>query len=182
MRLTPEGGMDVTVTRNKQTADGLDALIAGGTLTGKIGWTASDIHIDPETGEIQLVAKSALLNEFGYTKISPSGLTLIRVPARPFLRNTIRRQAYTWLNSMEAGAKKVLDGGVSFSTVLLKTTGEAIEDVRDTVRSRIEPPLAKLTLIKRNKYVRGAGIPTGTLPLYNTGHMMQTLTNEVTSR
>ena len=171
--------MDVTVARDKKTIDGLNALIAGGSLVGKIGWTASDIHVNPETGEISLVADDAIENEFGYLK--SFGSEFVRIPARPFLRNTIRRESSTWLNTIEDESKKVLNNEIRFDAVLNTVTMDAIEDVRDTVRNRIAPPLSPVTLEKRNKYVRGAGIPTGTLPLYNTGHMMQTLTNEVIS-
>ena len=169
--------MEVKHTRNKSVDEGLEALIAGGSLIGKIGWTASDINVDPETGETQLVAESAIENEFGYLKII--GNSAIHIPSRPFLRNTIRRESASWLNTIEDEAKKVLENKILFDKVLYVVTEEAIEAVRDTVRNRIAPPLAAVTLEKRNIYVRGVGIPTGTLPLYNTGHMMQTLTNEV---
>ncbi len=174
--------MDVTIARNKSVSDGLDALIAGGLIAGQIGWTESDIHIDPETGEISLVADDAILNEFGGTQNFPDGSgkeEFRHIPARPFLRNTIRRESSAWLNTMGEESKKVLDNKVPFDDVLLTVTSNAITDVRETVRNRITPPLAEITLKKRFYFTRGASKPTGTLPLYNTGHMMNTLTNEI---
>lgn len=172
--------MEVTISRNKSVADGLDALIAGGTLVGKIGWTASDIHVDPISKTTQQVAKTALLNEFGF--ITHWKGKELHVPARPMFRNTIRRESANWLHTIERGAQFVLNNQISFSQVLDSVTKEAIQDVRDTVQNRLTPPIAPLTLRLRllRSILRPTGrLASGTLPLYETGHMMQTLTNEV---
>ena len=171
--------MDVTVTGDKRTRAGLDALIAGGTLVGKIGWTAQDIHTDPETGATQPVAKTALLNEFGYAS-KLNGKTTV-IPARPFLRNTISRESRNWLNDIMRGGELVHNNQINFNTVLEITTTTAINDVRTTVRARIAPPLAPYTLKQRltNSIRRGGPLTSGTLPLLDTGHMLNTLTNEV---
>ena len=156
--------MEATITRNKSVADGLDALIAGGSLVGKIGWTGSDIHVDPDTGGIQLVAITALQNEFGS----------FRIPSRPFLRNTIRESSTQWLEKMEDDSRRVLDNSFGFDTVLENVTQLAVSDVRTTVQNRVLPQLSPYTLFRRREHGR-----TGDIPLYDTGHMMQTLTNEV---
>lgn len=169
--------MEVKIIRNKSVSDGLDALIAGGGLVGKIGWTASDIHVDPLTKETQQVATTALLNEFGY--VNREGRI---VPARPMFRNTIRREYTNWFYTIERGAEFVLNNQIPFNTVLESVTNEAIQDVRDTVRERIAPPLAPFTLkmrLLRSIHRLTGPLASSTLPLYETGHMMQTLTNEV---
>jgi hypothetical protein len=175
--------MDVTVTKNQATNDGLDALIAGGSLVGKIGWTGADIHTNPETGATQQIATTALLNEFGYITTTPQGNAAL-VPARPFLRNTISRESRNWLNDIMRGGELVLDTKIAFSAVLEGVTATAVTNVRTTIRSRVAPPLAPLTLRKRleNSIRRaGGGISRGTTPLLDTGHMLNSLTNEVIS-
>src|SRR5271156_565 len=172
--------MKVTITRNKTVADGLDALIAGGILVGKIGWTASDIHDDPITKTTQQIATTALKNEFGF--ITHFKGKDIHVPARPFFRNTIRRESDNWINTIERGAEFVLNNQIKFTQVLDSVTKEAIQDVRDTVQNRLTPPLTPLTLklrLLRSILRPTAKLASGTLPLYETGKMMQTLTNEV---
>lgn len=172
--------MEVTLTRNQSVSDNLDALIVGGSLVGKIGWTASDIHEDPLTGRTELVATTALKNEFGF--MTHWNGKDVHVPARPMFRNTIRREVYNWFHTMERGAQFVLDGQIPFEKVLDSVTKEAIQDVRDTVQYRLTPPLSPLTLrlrLTRSIMRRSGGLASGTLPLYDTGHMMRTLTNEV---
>ena len=176
-------GLTVTVTRNKSVSDGLDALIDGGSLLGKIGWTGADIHTDPDTGATQQIATTALLNEFGYTTTTDRGTPAI-VPARPFLRNTIRREARNWLNDIMRGGELVLNGVLPFKAVLEGVTSTAVANVRTTVRLRVAPPLAPYTLKKRleNSIKRGdGGVASGTTPLLDTGQMLNTLTNEVVS-
>lgn len=170
--------MDVTVSRNKNTLDGLDALIEGGSLIGKIGWTASDIHRDEETGKTQPVAKTALLNEFGY--INDKGYI---VPARPFFRNTISRESTNWLYDIERGAQLVLNNQIRFKDVLRGVTATAVRDVQSTVKDRIAPPLAPYTLKKRfeSRIRLGLRLSNSTLPLIDTGQMMGSLSNEVTT-
>ena len=170
--------MKVTVVRNETTQDGLDALISGGKLVGKIGWTASDLHVDDE-GHTQPIAQTAVLNEFGY--VNSKGYV---VPARPFFRNTIRRESTNWLQDIERGAELVLDNTISFKTVLQTVTATAVKNVQQTVKSRISPPLAPYTLRKRNESrIRlGLRLSTGTLPLLDTGTMIGTLQNEVTNK
>ena len=174
--------MDVTVTRNQSVSDGLDALIAGGDLVGKIGWTGADIHTNPETGATQQVATTALLNEFGYRTTTPEGKTAI-VPARPFLRNTISRESRNWLNDIMRGGELVLDNKITFNAVLEGVTATAVTNVRTTIRSRVAPPLAPYTLKKRleNSIRRGGPLTSHTIPLLDTGKMLDTLTNEVTT-
>ena len=168
--------MDVTVSRNKDTIAGLDALIEGGMLIGKIGWTAGDIHIDEQTGKTQPVAKTALLNEFGY--VNTSGYI---VPARPMFRNTISRESNNWLNDIERGAELVLNNQISFKAVLQGVTATAVRNVQDTVKSRIAPPLSPYTLRKRleSRIRLGLRLSTGTLPLLDTEQMIGSLSNEV---
>ena len=167
--------MEVTIKRNESVADGLDALIAGGSLVGKIGWTDSDIHVD-EDGKTQLVAKTALLNEFGYTNSKG-----FRVPARPFFRNTIRQESNNWLSDIERGAEFVLNNQLRFKDVLLTVTATAVRNVQATIRARVAPPLSPYTLRKRfeNRIKLGLSLSNSTVPLVDTGQMVGTLTNEV---
>lgn len=172
--------MEVTITRNQSVNDGLEALIAGGSLVGKIGWTASDIHTDPLDGSTQPVATTALLNEFGYFTVWNN--KQVYVPPRPMFRNTIRREVSNWFYTIERGAQFVLNNEIKFDQVLRSVTEEAIQDVRDTVQNRLTPPLAPLTLALRltRSILRPTGrLASGTLPLYETGQMMKSLTNEV---
>jgi hypothetical protein len=172
--------MEVTITINQSVGDSLDALIEGGSLVGKIGWTASDIHEDPISGRSEQVATTALKNEFGF--ITHWKGKDVHVPARPMFRNTIRRESDNWLNTIAVGAAFVLNNQISFEAVLDSVTKEAVQDVRDTVQQRLAPPLSPVTLQLRltRSIIRKSGkLSSGTLPLYDTGHMMQTLTNEV---
>lgn len=179
--------MEIKVVHIPSTSQGLDNLIDGGQYTGKIGWTANAIHenVNPRTGQItsQLVAQSALDNEFGKAIKGVNGAGTI-IPPRPFLRNTIRRESQNWLDAMSAGAEAVLNNSISFEKVLDDVTKKAVNDVRDTVRSRVEPELSPYT-VKQRRIKRAQSYtsiaPTGDLPLYDTGHMMQTLENEVTT-
>ena len=168
--------MEIKVTRIDATYEGLDALIAGGKMQGKIGWPGDAIHMDPETGNVQPVAYTAIKNEFGYATTTPRGNPAI-VPARPFLRNTVSRESTNWLNQMEDGAKKVLDNQYGFDKVLDAVGAQAVQDVIATVFSNPFEPIAELTV--KNRIKRGN---SHILPLYDTGHMLGTLTNEVESK
>lgn len=169
--------MDVTVSRDKDTEQGLEALIAGGDLVGKIGWTAGDVHVDVDTGKTQPVATTALLNEFGY--INSDGRI---VPARPMFRNTIARESSNWLNDIERGAGLVLNNSIKFEQVLETVTAEAANNVRETIKARIAPALAPYTLRKRlgARIKLGMRLSSGTIPLLDTGQMVGSLSNEVT--
>ena len=173
--------MEVKVVHNSVVADGLEALIKSGEKVGKVGWTSEAVY--EGMFSTKTVAQVALENEFGTVKKDISGGKMVRIPARPFLRNTIRRESHNWLHAMTEGAKAVLNNASSFEEVLDKTGKQAIDDIHNTVRNRVAPPLAPLTLelraVKRKS--KEKLLPTGDLPLYDTGHMMQTLDNEVTT-
>lgn len=173
--------MDVTITRNKSVHDALDNLIADGDLIGKIGWTADAVHVNPRTGVKQPVATTAALNEDGYVNIYKG--KIVAVPARPMFGITIRREAPNWIQTMTRGAQLTLDGVIDWNEALEAVTKEAVVDVRDTVRNRVPPPLSPITLRLRaeNSVLRGGPLSTGTTPLHDTGYMMDTLTNEVTT-
>lgn len=172
--------MEIRISRNEETSRGLEALINGAmNRIGKVGWPGDAIHIDPFDGSTQPVAESALENEFGHG----------RTPARPFMRNTIREEQSAWLEIMKAGAEDVLDNQASWDEVLDTVGKQSVNDIRDTVRFKVAPSLSKLTLALRKKaripgkapFRASAEIPISTLPLFDTGHMMQTLDNEVTT-
>lgn len=176
--------MKVTVKHkiNPDIAAGIQALLAGGKLRGKIGWTADAVYPDEDNHPGPLVATVARKNEFGGLN-NVDGKVIV-VPPRPALRITIAERKQRWLDEMVIGAKMVLQNNIDFKNVLDSVTRHAVSDVRHTVQALVPPPISPATYRRRiGQRILHPGLPPiSTTPLYDTHRMMNTLTNEVVSK
>ncbi len=144
-------------------------------LSGKVGWFRDSKYED--TGEY--VAAIAAQNEYG----NPNK----HIPARPFMRPTIREQQSKWLALAAKLSAQVLEGKLYAHDAMEMIAVQAENDVLKKIASIYEPALAQRTINARLARYSGKGrlnhnqARSITKPLVDTGHMIATLTHEVTS-
>lgn len=137
-------------------------------LEGRVGWFSGSRY---ETGEY--VAAIAAQNEYG----NPSE----NIPARPFMRPTIREQQNAWLANASKLSAKVLEGNLSAHDAMEFIAIRAENDVLKKIKSIYEPPLAARTISARlARHSNKKKIGNLYKPLVDTGLMIGTLTHEVT--
>ncbi len=139
-------------------------------LEGRVGWFRDAKY--PETGEY--VAAIAAQNEYG----NPSK----NIPARPFMRPTIVEQQNKWLALAARLSQQVLEGKLFAHDAMELIVVQAENDVLKKISSIYDPPLSPYTIAKRlQRYKDKSTVGNLYKPLVDTGHMIATLTHEVTS-
>jgi hypothetical protein len=128
---------------------------------GKVGWLESNNYPDGTS-----VAYVALIQEMGSPKNG--------IPPRPFFRPTIAAKSNTWKNQFKSGARAILAGNETASTVMEKVVSGATGEIRKTISQLKTPELSLATIQRRQS--RGN---TSAKPLIDTGLMLQTLTYSV---
>jgi hypothetical protein len=143
----------------------------------------------PQTGED--VIDVAFQNEFGTETI----------PARPFLRTTIRNNLPSYFDLIEADMGKVLDGTLPAASIWPRVGERMAGDVRMAIEEWTTPPNAPATQIEKGKkassavrasatqHIPGsknigatvdpAGVVMLNNPLVDTGHLGQTIRHVV---
>jgi hypothetical protein len=141
-------------------------------LQGKVGWFRGSTY---ETGEY--VAAIAAQNEYG----NPNK----RIPARPFMRPTIREQQSKWLAFAAKLSGQVLEGKLFAHDAMESIASCAKNDILKKIESIYEPALAQRTINARlERYSHKGRLKHNqarsiTKPLVDTGHMIATLTHTV---
>lgn len=108
------------------------------------------------------VAYVAAIQEFGF---APKN-----IPARAYMRPTVRAKSNEWNAKLRQLLKRATDGGM-----VMEAMGAVIAgDFREAIINVNDPPLAKATLAARRR--RGN---SSTKPLSDTRVLMQTLTHQV---
>lgn len=136
-------------------------------IVGKVGFFESAKYVDGTP-----VAYVAAIQEYG----SPSN----GIPSRSFMRTTIAEKQKEWSRLAESGAKAILAGNETITTVLDKIGMKAAGDIRRKIASITVPPLKDST-IKNRLRRRADKTSTGTLskPLIDTGIMIASVQSAV---
>ena len=141
----------------------------GDRKVGKVGWFEDSKY--PEKPHAP-VAYVATIQEYGY----PAG----NIPARPFMRPTIRDKQTQWRLIAEQGAKAILKGSAKPGDVLEAIGLRAAGDIRKTISLITAPPLKESTIRARlAKRANKKTVGSLTKPLIDTGLMYGTLTSKV---
>jgi hypothetical protein len=147
-------------------------------LEGRVGWFKDARYEEyKENGEKkggEYVAFIAAQNEYG----NPNK----NIPARPFMRPTIREQKNKWLAFAAKLSGQVLEGKLYAHQAMESIAVMAENDVLKKIASIYTPPLAPITIEKRiARYSNQNKLGNLYKPLVDTGHMIATLTHEVVS-
>lgn len=134
---------------------------------GKVGWFKDSIYPDGTQ-----VAEVAAQNEFGV----PSR----NIPARPFMRPTIKEKQPEWVRIMATESRKVLNGKTTATDALDLLGKRVVGQIKRTISRVWLPPLSPVTIANR-KERRANKKLTGNLnkPLIDTGQMYTTIINVV---
>lgn len=138
----------------------------------KVGWFEKSKYPD-EPGQKGLpVAEVALTQEMG----SP----VHHIPARPFLRPTVRDRQTIWFETIEKFAKQALAGKVEPFAMYEGVGLQASGDIRKAISLVFTPKLADVTIQRRlERRANKVHIGSLTKPLIDTGLMFNSLTNVV---
>lgn len=119
-----------------------------------------DQHVE---GSDLTMAELAAIHEFGAPRAN--------IPERSFLRSTADKHRMAWLLLLQRTMKAIKSGRLDLSVFqALEIVGEkAVADIRATIRAGIAPALAESTIARKGS----------TLPLVDTGRMLQSITFEV---
>ena len=110
----------------------------------------------------ETIAEYAAKNEFGSA----------RIPSRPFMRTTIKKQSSNWQNIV---AHLIKESNLDIETVLTAIGERAAADVRDTIKNGKFVPNAPMTIeLKRLK-----GRPNPEQTLIDSGNMISSIGYEV---
>lgn len=139
-------------------------------LTGyqtKVGWFESAVYPNGTP-----VAYIATIQEFG----APSR----NIPARPFMRPTVKEQSDNWKKLMFSGSKSILKGTATAQHVMDALGAKAAGDVAKTISQIWTPPLAPRTIQARARRLSSKEItPSLTKPLVDTARMIDSVTHIV---
>lgn len=115
------------------------------------------------------VAYVATIQELGY----PAG----NIPARPFLRPTVEQQRDAWKRTLAAGAKRVIAGKMTYSSMLGQFGMQVAGEISQTIASVTSPALKASTIAARKSRRASPGVSTK--PLVDTGLMIQSVSSKV---
>lgn len=118
------------------------------------------------------VAYVAAIQEFGY----PEG----GIPPRPTLRPTAQERKKEWAEQILKGTRQALLGKASVVNVLEAVGMAAAGDVRKTIATLTNPPLAPSTLRNRQSKKKTPGVSTK--PLIDTSLMINSVAHSVTKK
>lgn len=154
-------------------------------VQGKVGWFQSSKYQDGTS-----VAYVASIQEFGYPEKG--------IPARSFMRPTIRERQAFWKKVMEAEARKILAGRSTAKQSMEILAAIAAGDFRKAIIQLRTPKLNDATVRARKaRYARkgvskknakavakikGPPILGVEKPLIDQGYMVSTLTHLVTEK
>jgi hypothetical protein len=139
-------------------------------VTVEVGWFEGNKY-PPESGETEgpPVAYIASIQEYGDRSK--------RIPARPFMRPTIRKRQKYWFNLLLKLSRNCLVGGRSLFNAYEGLSLQAEADFRRAITKVYEPELSDKTIKKRLKrYKKKVITKTLMKPLVDTRRMLQTLT------
>lgn len=141
---------------------------------GRVGWFEGAKYDDDAGTQVAMVAAQ---NEYG----NPSK----NIPARPFMRPTIKAKENAWRKIALDGSREVLKNRVSITDVMEGIGQQAAGDIKATIRKIYEPPLSQRTIQARISRSSAIGrlnknqAVSLSKPLIDTGHMLNTLINTV---
>ncbi len=155
----------------KKDGPGAKHLVAISQLSkfqSRVGWFESARYQDGTP-----VAAVAAKNEFGDPKDN--------VPARPFMRPTIKKQEQEWRDKAGIVLKKFARGDMTDPWMPIDLIGaKAAGDIRKTISLIKEPPLSPKTIeTRKQRKARPNSGATSTKPLVDTKIMINSLTHTV---
>lgn len=107
------------------------------------------------------VAEVAAIQEFG----APAA----KVPARPFIRPTVKEQKEQWTNIIAKSIPKVIENKMTAFDVLDLVGRVAAADIQTKISSIYSPPLSPITIRRKGS----------AKPLIDTGLMLASVQNAV---
>lgn len=126
----------------------------------KVGWFDSSKYQDGTP-----TAYVAAIQEFGVPEKN--------IPARPFMRPTIKAQKENWGNLAQSGARSVLKGNSDITDVMTKLGGKVSADIQETITTITSPALAPKTIAARlRKRADSKTVGNLTKPLVDSGYML----------
>jgi len=130
----------------------------------KVGWFATSKYEDGTP-----VAYIAAIQEFGSPKNN--------IPPRPFMRPTVIHQKNEWIQLLTSGARSILAGKSSITTVMNAIGLKASADIAKSITQVFSPPLKPATIAARKrKRADKKTLGLLTKPLVDTGLMLNTVT------
>lgn len=153
----------------------------------RVGWFEGKRYPSSDGGE--LVAEVAAQNEFG----NPAK----RIPPRPTMRPTIRKQKNNWIRLSKQLIQESLRGRLNPLMIYERLGLKAAADWRTSITRLLYPKLSDATILRRaertaaysrlktkgsktQKLAQLKSNPTFTKPLVHTKLMLNSLNNEVT--
>lgn len=112
----------------------------------------------------------AAVNEFGGKSVH-NGKT-VTIPARPFMRDTVRLHSKEWSKALEGPLAQHPDGAKAAMYIVGQNMAA---DIKATIAAGNFTPLAEVTIAKKRK----AGKAQPETPLIDTGSMLQAVAYEV---
>lgn len=135
-----------------------------------VGVHGADKRRDP-------VGDSTSIGNVGIAAVHEFGAPSVGVPQRSFIRSTIDRQKSAILDEMDGVVDRVAQGADARAEV--QGLGlQIVEEIRETIRSGIAPPLAESTAGRRTRPAPGAGAKEYAgkqTPLIDTGQLIQSV-------
>ncbi len=140
---------------------------------GKVGWFEGSKYPDKKHTPVAYIAAQ---NECG----NPSK----HIPARPFMRPTIKEKNAEWQTLAFDGSKRIIEkGDIDIGDVLLLIGARAVGEIQKKISDIQTPPLSPITIKRRlEKYKDKKTIGSLTKPLIDTGYMLATITNVIESK
>lgn len=139
-------------------------------MEARVGWFESAKY--PEGIQVAYVAA---IQEFG----DPGH----NIPARPFMRPTIRKEQGNWALLVRYESGKLLSGEADLNYVLDRLGLQASGDIKVKITQITSPKLADATIAERKRKMADTKAEGNlTKPLVFTAYMLNSLTYQVTSR
>lgn len=130
----------------------------------KVGWFDTAKYEDGTP-----VAYVATIQEFGYQEGG--------IPARPFVRPTVRDKQAEWQQMLAKGAKQVVEGNLTVAQMLDAFGASAVGDIQQAIAAVTAPALKDSTIRARKSRRKSAGVSTK--PLIDTGLMFESVSRKV---
>lgn len=156
----------------------LQDLAAGETYVraGVVGEKGDAQH----QGEPITIARLAAVHEFGAS--IQVGDRTITIPERSFIRAPWAAKRDEYLALLKKAAFAVLKRKISpadFPRYLAALGMKMVADMQGAIRAGIVPPLAASTLARRKQGPGAAAAGAGTVPLIDTGQLINSLSHQV---
>lgn len=115
------------------------------------------------------VAYVATIHELGY----PAG----GIPARPMMRPTVQEKASEWKDTLAAGSRQVLNGGMTADQMLGQFGMMVAGNISETIAGIHKPALTDSTIAARDRKRKSPGVSVK--PLVDTGLLIQSVSSKV---